>query len=119
MLHGLKQLVAGLQKSDEARKRRWIFGATTVTMTLVAFFWLAHLNATVKNVSIGAGAVPKIESRESGFLATMERGGAIVYQNLSAFLKTKINAKKEIDIEQKRINFQASDIPAIEPRDMR
>src|SRR3989344_8014279 len=110
MLHGLKQLVAGLQKSDEARKRRWIFGATTVTMTLVAFFWLAHLNATVNSVNVGAGAVPKTEPQESTFLATMKRGGAIIYENLFDFFRAKVGTKKEIDIESAHLNFQAPGI---------
>lgn len=40
-----------LQRADDATKKRWLFGATAISMIFVITLWIFYLNMTLPNVN--------------------------------------------------------------------
>lgn len=40
-----------LQRADDATKKRWLFGATTISMIFVIALWIFYLNMTLPSIN--------------------------------------------------------------------
>lgn len=95
-----------LRGSDEARKRRWAFGLSAVSMTAVAAFWLVMLN-------VNPGAVPSAaeqaeETRVGTFLGIFRAGSAVLWRNIAS----AIGREREVEILRQEFTFIPKDTPA-------
>jgi len=69
----LKTFVKKLQRSDDARKRRWYFGTAVVAMSLVIFMWGLYVSAFITDEESAAASIES-QAGETGLFRTFGLG---------------------------------------------
>ncbi|HEY4523964.1 MAG TPA: hypothetical protein VJK04_03790 [Candidatus Paceibacterota bacterium] len=118
MPQGLKNFIAELRTSGEARKKRYLVIGSAITMSVVVFLWMGYLNINVQNVSDTERTDAAPEIQKNDFWETMKRGSAILYDQIADLIGKGINQKKEIIIDTKE-NFQSGELAPITPQEIK
>ena len=98
MFKNLKTFLQKIQNSDEATKKRWLIGATAISMILVISLWLVYIQSTVKSIG------DNIKDQEStiGFWQIFKNGLVIVFNSVKENIKiiiSEITKSRTITIE--------------------
>lgn len=97
MLKTLKKKLKKIQNSDEATKKRWVIGATIVTIIAVIAFWFIYIDWTVK--SIGQ---EEIQGPSTGAWQIFKNGLIVFVDSIKEIIKnfiSKIYSEKTIIIK--------------------
>ncbi len=78
MFKGLSAFLEKIQNSDEKIKKRWLVGASAVSIIIVVSLWLIYINFTTKPV----GKNVEINDSTIGFWQIFKNGLTIVFQSL-------------------------------------
>jgi len=77
----------GLQRSNERRKRRWLFVSSGISFALVFLFWIMYLNISLPFVPGAATstlpAAPAQETEGDSLFETLGRGFSVVREKIS------------------------------------
>lgn len=86
MFEKFKNFLNNIQNSNETTKRRWLIGATAVSMVLVIGLWLIYVKSTV--------VFPAGESQEAttGFWQIFKNGLVVVFNSIKENIKVIISA---------------------------
>jgi len=98
MFKKLKIFLQKIQNSDEATKKRWLIGATAISMILVIGLWLVYIQSTVKSIG------NNIEKQEStvGFWQIFKNGLVVVFNSVKENIKiiiSEITKSRTITVE--------------------
>lgn len=98
MFKKLKVFLQKIQNSDEATKKRWLIGATAISMILVIGLWLVYIQSTVKSIG------NNIEDQEStvGFWQIFKNGSVVVFNSIKENIKiiiSEITKSRTITVE--------------------
>ncbi|NCO15186.1 hypothetical protein COW77_00195 [Candidatus Wolfebacteria bacterium CG18_big_fil_WC_8_21_14_2_50_39_7] len=98
MFKKLKIFLQKIQNSDEATKKRWLIGATAISMILVIGLWLVYIQSTVKSIG------NNIENQEStvGFWQIFKNGLVVVFNSVKENIKiiiSEITKSRTITVE--------------------
>ena len=98
MFKKLKVFLQKIQNSDEATKKRWLIGATAISMILVIGLWLVYIQSTVKSIG------NNIEDQEStvGFWQIFKNGLVVVFNSVKENIKiiiSEITKSRTITVE--------------------
>ena len=98
MFKKLKIFLQKIQNSDEATKKRWLIGATAISMILVIGLWLVYIQSTVKSIG------NNIENQEStvGFWQIFKNGLVVVFNLVKENIKiiiSEITKSRTITVE--------------------
>jgi hypothetical protein len=87
MFEKIKIFLNKIQNSNEAVKKRWLIGATAVSMILVVSFWLIYMQSTIQFSN------NNIEKQESGvgFWQIFKNGLAIFSNSIKENIKMLFN----------------------------
>lgn len=87
MFKKLKISLEKIQNSDENVKKRWLIGATAVSMVLVISLWLIYVQSTIKSIS------NDIENQEStiGFWQIFKNGFVVIFNSVKENIKIMIS----------------------------
>ncbi len=83
MRRKLKNLLSNIQNSDEKTKKRWLIGASTISIILVIGLWLIYINFTTKPLS---GNID-VKEPTVGFWQIFKNGLTIVFQSVKEKIK--------------------------------
>ncbi len=73
-----------LQGADAATKRRVLIISSAVAMVVVLYVWLAYFNNLLVDAGENTGlASGQEEQQHASFWQTMQRGSAILYENVT------------------------------------
>ncbi len=95
MFTRFQHFIESLQEADEARKKRWVIGASAVAMLIIILLWLMYLSLTLPVVDTGTTAeatstdsvaLEEAPPAPSSIFDTFGRGISIVVQNAEAGL---------------------------------
>ncbi len=98
MFKKIKKLLEDIQNSDETTKKRWLIGASVVSMFLVIGLWLVYIKSTLEFSG------KSVENQESnvGFWQIFKNGLTIAIQSIKEGVKgivSEITKGKIIIIE--------------------
>ncbi len=98
MFKKLKVFLQKIQNSDENIKKRWLIGATAISMVLVISLWLVYVQSTVKSIS------NNIKDQEStiGFWQIFKNGLVVIFNSVKENIKiiiSEITKSRTITIE--------------------
>lgn len=128
MWENFKDFISQLRESGESRKRRYLFGGSAVTMTLIVLLWVTYLNANVQGISYSNTADSADNISGSDFFSVMKRGTGLLYAEIASLVATGMNQKQEIIISagdgaatdvKSTNNFQSGELLPIVPQDIR
>lgn len=107
----MKKFIQKLQNSDEATKKRWLFGATSVTMIFVIALWSVYISYSVENLNTAA------ETKENGlsFSTVFSTGFKILSEETITKLKTLIAGAEPLTILKKDFDFTLDTLEEIPP----
>lgn len=98
MFKKLKDLLNGIQNSNETAKKRWLIVSSAIAMILVISLWLIYINWTIKSV----GDNLEKQSSEPGFWQIFKTGLKIAGESAWNGIKniiSKITGERIIIIE--------------------
>lgn len=78
MRRKLKNLLENIQNSDEKTKKRWLIGASAISIILVIGLWFIYINFTTKSL----GGNTDIKEPTVGFWQIFKNGLTIVFQSV-------------------------------------
>jgi hypothetical protein len=78
MRRKLKNLLGNIQNSDEKTKKRWLIGASAISIILVIGLWFVYINFTTKPL----GENTSINEPTVGFWQIFKNGLTIVFQSV-------------------------------------
>jgi hypothetical protein len=87
MFKKLKNLLENIQNSDEATKKRWLIGVTSVSMVLIISLWLVYIKFTLESFTSSAQEQKSVV----GFWQIFKNGLTIVSQSIKEGIKTIIS----------------------------
>ncbi len=108
----IKNFIYRLQNSDEATKKRWLFGATAVVMILVIALWSICISFEVKNV----GANETSQTNNPSFFAVFSTGLNMLDKETKQQIKELINQTKSFMSFKKDFDFTLNTLEKIEPK---
>jgi len=100
MFKNLKKIIQNVQTADEAKKKRWLFVLSAITMILVIGFWAFYLNKTITSLrspetAESADNQPSIQDSKESAWQTFLTG----FETLTSQIKELITATRNISIE--------------------
>ncbi|MDP3947503.1 MAG: hypothetical protein Q8Q41_02325 [bacterium] len=104
MMRRLLTFLEELRNSSESRKRRWTFGMSACSMSLIFILWLVTLQVNLSALNPAARAP---EEGPNAFLGTLKTGGAILLGTISSY----IGREREVMIERKEFTFTPKNTP--------
>ncbi|MBI2888802.1 MAG: hypothetical protein HYY10_02675 [Candidatus Liptonbacteria bacterium] len=72
-----------IQGADAATKRRVLIISSAVAMVVVLYIWLAYFNNLLVDAGENTGLASGQEQQQASFWQTMQRGSAILYENVT------------------------------------
>ena len=75
-LKNVTAFVRELQRSDDARKKRWLYGSAAVAIIVVVGLWALYLNITTLSSKRGESA--KVVSGRESFFRVFARGLGVI-----------------------------------------
>lgn len=98
MFKKLKVFLQKIQNSDEATKKRWLIGATAISMILVIGLWLVYIQSTVESIG------NNIEDQEStiGFWQIFKNGLVVFFNSVKENIKiiiSEVTKSRTITVE--------------------
>lgn len=80
IFHRIEQYIRNLQRSSNEHKRRWLIGASAISMGIVIVLWLFYLSATLPGLPRAAPAQEQSTARveKSSFFQTLGRGFGVL-----------------------------------------
>jgi hypothetical protein len=94
----IKKLLEKIRESDEETKKKWVVGASAVSMAIVIAFWLILSSSIVKSVDETAN-----NNKNSDFWFIMKNGIGIAYESILKEISNitkKLNSANSITIER-------------------
>jgi hypothetical protein len=88
MFKRLKTLLRRIQNSDEAIKKRWLVGATAISMILIIGLWLGYVNSTIKS----AGDDDQNRESSIGFWQVFRNGLSVIYKSIYESIKESVKS---------------------------
>jgi uncharacterized Rmd1/YagE family protein len=98
MFRNLKTFLQKIQNSDEATKKRWLIGATAISMILVIGLWLVYIQSTVKSIGNNIGD----QESTVGFWQIFKNGLVVIFNSVKENIKiiiSEITKSRTITIE--------------------
>jgi len=87
MFKKIKVFLEKIQNSDEKTKKRWLIGASAVSMILVVGLWFIYINSTVKSL----GENINNQKPTFGFWQIFKNGLVIVFNSIKGKVENGIN----------------------------
>jgi len=78
MFKGLSVLLENIRNSDEKTRKRWLVGASAVSIILVIGLWLMYINFTTRPPGDNA----EVKEPAVGFWQIFKNGLTIIFQSL-------------------------------------
>lgn len=101
----IKHLILKLQRADNAVKRRWFFGGTTISFVIVFVLWISYVSLAILPLSEKASS-----DTEGSFGSTFKTG----IENLTNDLGKKYDAfKKNLDASIQTIEKKVTETNTI------
>lgn len=97
MFERLKNFLRRIQNSDEATKKKWLIGASAVSMILVVGLWLIYIQSTIKVITNQTE-----EESVIGFWQVLKNGLRVIFHSIKDNIKTiisEINKSRTIVVE--------------------
>lgn len=96
----IENFISELQRSDDVRKKRWLYGSATLAIFLIVGLWLVYLNFTI--FSSGGFKVEGESEKKDSVFKTFARGLGVIKAevgerggSLAGDLSKSIGAVKE------------------------
>lgn len=99
MFKKLKVFLKKIQNSDEATKKRWLIGATAVSMILVIGLWTIYINSAIK---FAPESAKNQEEPIIGFWQIFKNGSMVILNSIKENVKniiSEITKSRTITIE--------------------
>lgn len=107
----LKYKLEEIQNSDDITKKRWLWGLSALSMSLVLAVWIGYMNMTINTVDSGASLEKKL-APETALSERFSRwSGAAIYQIYSSIYKviSQIDKPNKLEIKKDNFNFTPED----------
>ena len=98
MFQKIKNQLEKIQNSSESVKRRWLVGATIISMIVIISLWLAYIN----NPSIQTNKEGKEEEQVGGFWQVFKTGAGVIsgsIKNNADDLISKLKSDRTVNID--------------------
>ena len=102
-----KKYIKGLQRSTEERKKRYLIGASSLTVIVILVIWVTFLKATLPQINPPEAGAPSPEpqQQEESFWETFGRGFKNIYDGLSQkFSESKKEISRSLEDLKNQIN---------------
>lgn len=114
MLEKFQKFIRKLQNSEEAVKKRWLFGATALVMLLVTALWSVYISHTVKNLTNAETE----EANNLSFSAVFNTGLQILGEETIEEIKILIDKTKSLTTFKKEFDFTLDTLEEIQPKQL-
>lgn len=94
----IRELLKKIQNSDEATKKRWLIGATAVSMVLIIGLWLVYIKFTVEPFTSSAQERESVVRFWQIFKNGLTVTGELIWDGIKNFV-LKITGERTITIE--------------------
>lgn len=111
MISKLNDFIKNLQNSDPKTKKRWLIGATSITMILVITLWSFHISRFIKDLNAA-----KTESNQASFTAVFTNGLKIISKETAAQIKNLVGGAESLNLLSSDLNFTLEKLEEIKPK---
>ncbi len=113
-MQDIKNFIYQLQNSDEATKKKWLFGATAIVMIVIIALWSIYISFEVKNL----GGNETSQSKNLSFAAVFSTGFDMLDQETKQQIKELVDKTKSLIVLEKKFDFTLDTLPEIKPKQL-
>ncbi len=115
-------LISRIQAADEATKKAWLIGATSLAMLIVISVWVVYINHSIVSIDQDQSGIAA-QSDNTSFATTFSAGFTILKSQIGsnvsrmiATLRSFAERKNSVSIQSASLNFVAEGIADVKPK---
>lgn len=107
LIQKIKYKLEEIQNSDDATKKRWLWGLSALSMSLVLAVWIGYMNMTINTVDSDSSSKIKAEPQATLSEKFSSWSGTAVHQIYSSIQKviSQIDKPNKLEIKKDNFNF--------------